>query len=79
MQIPHERHWSARNARRQRLAAHLHAAGPRPVLEALIEVDQGRPLDSVLERHAQIPVATYHHLGADRLSIDSLTVVGGCA
>lgn len=37
-----------RDPRRQRLAAHLHRCGPRPVLEALQEVANGRPLDDVL-------------------------------
>jgi hypothetical protein len=30
-----------RTARRMRLCAHLHAAGPRPVLEALLAVESG--------------------------------------
>jgi hypothetical protein len=72
-------HFARRNARRQRLAAHLHAAGPRPVLEALLEVESGHPLDDVLERYARIPVSTYRALGADRLTIDTLTVVRGRA
>ena len=33
---------STRSARRQRLLAHLHACGPRPVFEALLELEAGR-------------------------------------
>jgi hypothetical protein len=49
-----------RSARRMRLCAHLHSAGPRPVLEALIAVDRGQPLDDVLEDFARIPADIYH-------------------
>jgi hypothetical protein len=38
----------ARSARRQRLVAHLHASGPRPVLEALLELEAGRALLDLL-------------------------------
>jgi len=72
-----DRHFAARSPRRQRLAALLHAAGPRPVLEALIEVADGAALDWVLERFARIPPATYHALGADRLAIDDVSIVSG--
>ena len=47
------------SARRMELCAHLHAAGPRPVLEALIAVDRGQPLDDVLEDFARIPTDIY--------------------
>jgi len=53
-----------RSARRIRLSAHLHAAGPRPVLEALIAVDSGQPLDDVLEDFARIPADIYRAVGA---------------
>ena len=49
-----------RSARRMQLCAHLHAAGPRPVLEALIAVDSGRDLDEVLEDFARLPADFYH-------------------
>jgi hypothetical protein len=68
-----------RSARRQRLVAHLHAAGPRPCLEALIEVANGRDLDDVLERFALVPINTYRVLGADILPIHRLTLVDGDA
>ncbi len=38
----------AADLRRQRAAEHLHGLGPRPVLEALVEVEAGADLDSVL-------------------------------
>ena len=66
---------TARSARRQRLVAHLHAAGPRPCLEALLEVAGGRNLDAVLEAYRRIPVDVYHALGADDLPIDRLTII----
>jgi hypothetical protein len=69
----------ARNSRRQRLVRHLHAAGPRPVFEAMLELADGRDLDRVLERYAGIPIGIYHALGADRLPIESLFVVEGDA
>jgi hypothetical protein len=53
---------------RQRLVAHLVAAGARPVLEALLELERGANLDEVLARFARVPVATYRALGADRFA-----------
>ena len=46
---------TARSPRRQHLARHLHACGPRPVLEALLEIEAGRPLDAVLADFARLP------------------------
>lgn len=66
-----------RSARRQRLAAHLHDCGPRPVLEALLAVASGQPLDRVLEDFARLPVALYAAVGADRMPIDELLIVNG--
>ena len=67
-----------RSARRQRLVAHLHAAGPRPCLEALISVAAGNDLDEVLADFAGVPVATYRAVRADVLPIDQpLAVVNG--
>jgi hypothetical protein len=54
-----------RSARRIRLARHLHSAGPRPVLEALLDVEKGRDLDATLEDFARVPPETYHAVGAD--------------
>ena len=53
-----------RSARRIQLCADLHAAGPRPVLEALIAVDSGQPLDDVLEDFGRIPVDICHAVDA---------------
>jgi len=55
---------------RQRMAAHLYAAGPRPVLEALIAVASGQDLDAVLADFARLPASIYHAMGADELPID---------
>jgi len=55
---------SNRSVRRQYLSKCLHAAGPRPVLEALLAVDRGQPLDNVLEDFARVPSSFYSILGA---------------
>jgi hypothetical protein len=56
----------------------LVASGPRPVLEALLEVARGRDLDAVLEAYGRIPVEIYYALGAaNRLPIDELALVEG--
>jgi hypothetical protein len=59
-----------RNPKRQRQARHLHDAGPRPVLEALLAVASGADLDDVLADFARIPVDFYHDLGANVLPVD---------
>lgn len=53
-----------RSVRRQYLSKRLHVAGPRPILEALIAVENGQPLDDVLEDFARIPSSFYSILGA---------------
>ena len=55
---------AARAARRQRLCKYLHAAGPRPIMEALIAVENGQPLDDVLEDFARVPSSFYRILAA---------------
>ena len=68
----------ARSAKRQRLVAHLHAAGIRPTLEALIAVSQGQDLDLVLADFNRLSVETYHAMGANVLPVDQpLTVFEG--
>ncbi len=52
--------------RRQRAAEHLHNLGPRPVLEALAEVEAGADLDHVLADFAQLDLETVRQLGGDR-------------
>jgi putative DNA primase/helicase len=70
---------SALKPRRQRLAAHLHRCGPRPVLEALIAVESGQPLDEVLHDFARLQPEIYEAVGAAVLPIDEVTVVSGDA
>jgi hypothetical protein len=57
------------SAKRQRLVAHLHKAGPRPVFEATLAMEAGESLDDVLEDFARIPVETYQAVGASELPI----------
>ena len=56
----------ASNLCRQRAAEHLHGLGPRPVLEALVEVEAGTDLDSVLADFAQLDRETVRQLGGDQ-------------
>jgi hypothetical protein len=49
-----------RTARRQRQILHLHRCGTRCVMEALIAVDGGEPLDAVLADFERLPPSTYH-------------------
>ena len=65
-----------RNVRRQRLARHLHAAGPRPVLK-LVDVAGGRDLDETLEDFARLDAQTYAAVGASGLPIQKISVVKG--
>jgi hypothetical protein len=46
---------SKRSARRQYLARHLHACGPRRLLEALLAIEAGQLLDLVLEEMGGAP------------------------
>jgi hypothetical protein len=61
------RNINPRNQRRQRLARHLYRLGERPVLEALIAVEQGQDLDSVLLEFGLLHPSTFRALGADVL------------
>jgi hypothetical protein len=61
--------YSNRSAKRQRLIAHLHEAGPRPVFEAMLAMEAGESLDDVLQDFARIPVETYQAVGASELPI----------
>jgi hypothetical protein len=69
--------FSSRSPRRQYLVGQLHAAGRRPLLEALIEIEAGHSVDGVLERFATIPPEVYRLLGADQLPIDSVAIFDG--
>jgi hypothetical protein len=66
---PSKEFQDVRSAERQRGVAHLVASGPRVVLEALLEVSKGKPLDDVLRRYRKVAVSTYRMLGADVLPI----------
>src|SRR5262249_31970495 len=66
-----------RTPRRQRLVKHLIECGERPVLEALLAVDGGQPLDVVWEDFCGLPPEPYQAVGADVLPIDEVTVVDG--
>ena len=52
--------------RRQRAAEHLHGLGPRPVLEALVEVEAGADLDRVLADYARLDLKVVTALGGDK-------------
>ncbi len=52
--------------RRQRAAEHLHSLGPRPVLEALAEVEAGAGLDCVLADFERIDAEMVAELGGDK-------------
>ena len=52
--------------RRQRAAEHLHNLGPRPVLEALAEVETGVNLDGVLADFERIDAKMVAELGGDK-------------
>jgi hypothetical protein len=74
------RHWEAnrldaRNVRRVRLARHLHAAGPRPVLEAMLDLANGRDRDETLQDFGRVSVETYANVGADDFPAIKLKVV----
>jgi hypothetical protein len=67
---------SPRSLERQRLVLHLWRCGPRPILEALLEVSTGKHLDVVLQDFARIQPATYKSVGADKLPIQAAHVHG---
>ncbi len=52
--------------RRQQAAEHLYSLGPRPVLEALAEVEAGADLDRVLADFERIDAKVVADLGADK-------------
>ena len=52
--------------RRQRAAEHLHDLGPRPVLEALAEVEAGADLDHVLADFERIDAEMVAELDGDK-------------
>ena len=64
------------NLRRQRLAERLHRLGPRPVLEALAEVEAGKPLDTVLAEYARLDPDIVNALHGDDFPPSPLYVLG---
>jgi hypothetical protein len=66
-----------RNARRRHLARHLHAAGPRPTLEALIAVEAGQSVDDVLSEFGRVPTEIYQAVGADDFPIKQFGLIKG--
>jgi hypothetical protein len=66
-----------RTSRRQRLVRHLIECGPRPVFEAMLQLEPGPKLDEVLERFCRIQPETYHALGADELPLEHVGVIDG--
>ena len=57
--------------RRQRAAEHLHRCGARTVYEALLEVERGEPLDTVLERYARLTPEILRATGSDRFAVEA--------
>ena len=51
--------------RRQRGARHLHRLGPRPILEALRQVEAGGSIDDVLCEYQRLDPTTVRAIGAD--------------
>jgi hypothetical protein len=64
-----------RRARLRRLAAQIHALGPRPLFELFCELDAGADFASRAERYAALPVDFIRALGGDRLR--NLVVLDG--
>jgi hypothetical protein len=65
--------------RLRHLAERLHALGPRPLFEFLVEVAAGADLVDRLERYADLDPDVVHRLGADRMPPSHRVVGGGRA
>ena len=57
------------NVVRQHQAEHLHNLGPRPVLEALLEIGNGADLDEVLDRYQRLHLDTVKAVGGDSFNV----------
>jgi hypothetical protein len=68
---------NSRTARRQRRATHLWECGPRPTLEALLQVESGCSVDVTLEQFGRLAPETYRALGADRFVLNAFEVIPG--
>ena len=55
-----------RAAARSRASLRLRS---RVVLEALLEISRGKPIDEVLQRYRKVAVSTYRAIGADVMPI----------
>lgn len=56
-------------------ARHLHRLGPRPVLEAMLEVEAGRSVADVLARYSRLDPCIVRALGGDDFAPLPLHVV----
>jgi hypothetical protein len=59
-------------ARTMRLARHLHDLGPRPVYEALVAVEAGGDLLTVLEQYERLSADLMQAMGARELRAPAL-------
>ena len=62
---------------RQRAAERLHRLGPRPLLEALIEVASGGDLDATLVRYGRLDPAAVRAVGGHRFPPPPISAVRG--
>jgi len=67
----------SRTPRRQRLVRHLIECGERPVLAAMLAIENGQPLDEVLEGFARLAPEVYEAIGADVMPLDEVAVIEG--
>jgi hypothetical protein len=70
--VANEKYGDPRSPRRQHLVKHLVDCGDRSVLEALLAVEEGQPLDWVLEDFGRIHPDTFAAIGADVVPVDTL-------
>jgi hypothetical protein len=68
-----------RSPRRQRLVHRLVQCGERIVLEALVQVDAGAPLDDTLEAFCCLRPADYAAAGVAALPLNKLALLNGGA
>jgi hypothetical protein len=63
--------------RRRRLAQHLFDCGPRSVMEAVLAIGAGEPIDDVLEDFARVPAGLFTAMGAREIPAPELSTVDG--
>jgi hypothetical protein len=76
---PSKKFRDARSAERQHGVRHLCASGPRVVLEAMLEIARGKPIDDVLRRYSKMPVSVYRIMGAGVLPVHAEFEAAWCA